>query len=132
MTNFDPSLQRPDWHAVAQSLGEPTQPRAMVTWLLGAGVLRHYLSTGSFQVEPQGERWFIGEVDLISDGPAPAGRPPGLGASFRRAGARTVGRFEITRYAAPGLARVAVRKLENAPIGFRNARVLMDGIGPTN
>ena len=130
-TNFDSSLQRPDWRAVAESLGEPTQPRAMVTWLLGAGVLRHYLSTGSFQVVPEGERWFIGEVDLISNGPAPAGRPAGLAPSFRRDGARTVGRFEITRYSAPGLAPVSVRKLEHAPIGFRNDRVLMDGIGPT-
>ena len=130
-TNFDASLQRPDWRAVAASLGQPTQPRAMVTWMLGAGVLRHYLSSGSFQVVPEGERWFIGEVDLISNGPAPAGRPAGLAPSFRRDGARTVGRFEITRYSAPGLAPVSVRKLEHAPIGFRNNRVLMDGIGPT-
>ena len=130
-TNFDPSLQRPDWRAVAATLGEPTQPRAMVTWMLGAGVLRHYLPSGSFQVVPGGERWFIGEVDLISNGAAPPGRPPGLAPSFRRAGARTVGRFEITRYATPGLAPVAVRKLEGASIGFRNDRVLMDGIGPS-
>ncbi len=131
-TNFDSSLQRPDWRAVAQNLGQPTRPRAMVTWLLGAGVLRHYLSSGAFQVEPEGESWFIGEVDLISDGAAPTGRPPGLGPSFRRSGASSVGRFDITRYAAPGLARVAVRRLQNAPIGFRNGRVLMDGIGPTD
>ena len=130
-TNFDPSLQRPDWRAAAATLGEPTQPRAMVTWMLGAGVLRHYLPSGSFQVVPGGERWFIGEVDLISNGAAPPGRPPGLAPSFRRAGARTVGRFEITRYATPGLAPVAVRKLEGASIGFRNDRVLMDGIGPS-
>ena len=104
----------------------------MVTWLLGAGALRHYLSTGSFQVVPEGERWFIGEVDLISDGAAPPGRPPGLAPSFRRAGARSVGRFEITRYVTPGLAPIAVRKLDDAPIGFRNARVLMDGIGPSD
>jgi 4-amino-4-deoxy-L-arabinose transferase-like glycosyltransferase len=130
-TNFDHSLQRPDWRAVASSLGEPTQPRAMVTWMIGAGVLRHYLSTEAFQVVPEGERWFVGEVDLISNGSAPRARPPGLGPSFRRAGARTVGRFQITRYESPRLARVSVRELDNAPLGFRNARVLMDGIGPT-
>jgi 4-amino-4-deoxy-L-arabinose transferase-like glycosyltransferase len=129
-TNFDPSLQRPDWRAVAAGLGEPAGPRAMVTWMLGAGVLRHYLAAGAFQVVPEGERWFVGEVDLISNGPAPPGRPPGLGPSFRRAGGRTVGRFQITRYESPRLARVSVRELENAPVGFRNARVLMDGIGP--
>jgi mannosyltransferase len=131
-TNFDYSLQRPDWRAVAEKLGEPTRPRAMVTWMLGAGPLRHYLSTGSFQVEPGGERWFVGEVDLISDGPAPAARPPGLGPRFRRAGTTTVGRFEITRYRTNGLAHVRVRELKDAAIGFRNGRVLMDGIGPTD
>ncbi len=129
-TNFDPSLQRPDWRAVAARLGEPARPRAMVTWMLGAGVLRHYLPTGAFQVVPEGERWFVGEVDLISNGPASPGRPLGLGPSFRRAGSETVGRFQITRYKSPQLARVGVRRLDDAPIGFRNDRVLMDGIGP--
>ena len=45
-----PALQRPDCEAVASTLGEPTVPRAMVTWTLGEASLRYYLSTGSVQV----------------------------------------------------------------------------------
>src|SRR5690606_15414894 len=41
-----PSLQRPDWSAVAARLGEPQAPRATVTWVLGEAPLRYYLSTG--------------------------------------------------------------------------------------
>ena len=52
--SVSPALQRPDWDAVAAQLGEPTAPRAMVTWTLGQASLRHYLSTGSFQVCPVG------------------------------------------------------------------------------
>ena len=33
-----PSLQRVDWESVADRLGEPQAPRAMVTWTLGAGL----------------------------------------------------------------------------------------------
>lgn len=131
-SNFDSSLQRPDWRAVAAKLGEPNRPRAMVTWVLGAAPLRYYLSTGSFQVEPEGERWFVGEVDLISDGRAPPGRPPGLGRGLRRAGTIRDGRLEITRYRAKGLEPIRVRELKNAATGFRNSRVLIDGIGPTD
>jgi len=130
-TDFDTSLQRPDWRGVAARLGEPQRPRAMVTWILGAAPLRYYLSTGSFQVEPEGERWFVGEVDLITDGPAPPGRPPGIGPAFDRTAATRFGRFEITRYSAPALAHIRVRELKDAPTGFPHSRVLMDGIGPT-
>ena len=107
-------------------------PRAMVTWLLGAGVLRHYLSTGSFQVVPEGERWFIGEVDLISDGAAPPGARP---ASVRASAAPGRGPWGASRSPAtrrPGLPGSRCASSTNAPIGFRNARVLMDGIGPTD
>ncbi len=131
-TNFASSLQRPDWRAVAAKLGEPDRPRAMVTWVLGAAPLRYYLSTGSFQVEPEGERWFVGEVDLISDGPAPPGRPRGLRPGFRRVQSSRVGRFEITRYRARGLAHVRVRELKDTATGFPHGRVLIDGIGPTD
>jgi mannosyltransferase len=33
--SLSPALQRPDWDSVAAALGEPTAPRAMVTWTLG-------------------------------------------------------------------------------------------------
>src|SRR3954453_5112605 len=70
--SLSPALQRPNWDAVARDLGEPTVPRAMVTWTLGEASLRYYPSTGGFQVQPsEGYDWQVGEIDFVSDGPAP-------------------------------------------------------------
>ena len=49
-----PELQRPDWSAVAEHLGEPAGPRATVTWALGEAPLRYYLSTGAIQLKSVG------------------------------------------------------------------------------
>jgi len=67
------ALQRPDWSAVAAAIGnEPERPRAMVTWTIGQAPLRYYLDDGAFQVFPSEPlAWTIGEVDFVSDGPAP-------------------------------------------------------------
>lgn len=127
-----PSLQRPDWDAVAAKLGEPTGPRAMVTWTLGEASLRYYLSTGSFQVRAsEGYPWFVHEVAFISDGEVP---PPGrqvLGPRFRERGAYSAGRLFVRRYSLPGpsLARVRLRKLREPDLNFRTTGVLMDGVG---
>ncbi|HWA55504.1 MAG TPA: glycosyltransferase family 39 protein [Solirubrobacterales bacterium] len=131
--SLSPALQRPDWHAVADAIGEPTTPRAMVTWTLGEASLRYYLSTGSFQVQPSdGFAWWVGEVDFISDGPAPP--PPArlLGPGFREAGYEKVGRLYVRRFATPGpeLQPLRLRTIRNAELGFRTNGVLLDGIGP--
>ncbi|MFN8160668.1 MAG: glycosyltransferase family 39 protein [Solirubrobacterales bacterium] len=127
--SFDSSLQRPDWRGVAHRLGEPREPRALVTWVLGAAPLRYYLPSSPFQVEPRGERWYVHEVDLVSKGPLRS-RPAGIGPQFRRAGSTPFGRLVITRFRAPGLAHLGVRALKEADLGFPNSRVLLDGIGP--
>jgi mannosyltransferase len=128
-----PSLQRPDWNAVAASLGEPTEPRAMVTWTIGRASLCYYLSTDAFQASPsEGFDWLVGEIDFISNGPAPA--PPArlLGPGFREAGYEPVGRFYIRRYVhrGPGLAPLRLRAIAGADLGFHSNGVLLDGIGP--
>ncbi len=131
--SVSPALQRPDWEAVAGALGEPTTPRAMVTWTLGEASLRYYLSTGSFQVQAsEGFRWWVGEVDFISDGPVPA--PPAhlLGPGFREVGYEKVGRLYVRRFATPGqeLRPLRLRTVRDAELGFRTNGVLLDGIGP--
>jgi hypothetical protein len=131
--SVSPALQRPDWGAVAAELGEPTVPRAMVTWTLGEASLRYYLSTGSIQVHADdGFEWWVGEIDFISDGPA---SPPSrrlLGPGFRQAGYEKVGRLYVRRFAlpGPGLARLRLGQLRKAQLGFRSNGVLLDGIGP--
>lgn len=130
--SLSPALQRPDWDAVASALGEPSTPRAMVTWTIGEASLRYYLSTGSLQARPsEGFDWWVGEVDFISDGPAP--RPPRrlLGPGFRQAGHEQVGRLHVRRYVrtGPGLAPLRLRALRSAELNFRTNGVLLDGMG---
>ncbi|HEX4465313.1 MAG TPA: glycosyltransferase family 39 protein [Solirubrobacterales bacterium] len=131
--SVSPALQRPDWDSVASAIGEPTVPRAMVTWKLGEASLRYYLSTGSIQVQPSdGFRWWVGEIDFISDGKAPP--PPArlFGSGFREVGYERVGRLYVRRFATPGseLRPLRLRTVRNAKLGFRTNGVLLDGIGP--
>jgi uncharacterized membrane protein len=132
-TNFSSALQRPDWEAVAERLGEPDAPRAMVTWTIGQASLRYYLETGAFQVRPSdGFSWFVREVDFVSDGPRPSVPPRLLERGFRQVGYERVGRLYIRRYALPGpdLARLRLSDVRQADTGFRSNGVLLDGIGP--
>lgn len=131
--SFSPALQRPDWDDVAVAIGESNEPRAMVTWTLGAASLRYYLSTGSIQVQPSdGFDWWVGEIDFISDGPAPP--PPArlFGSGFREVGYEKVGRLYVRRFATPGpeLRPLRLRTIRDAELGFRTNGVLLDGIGP--
>ncbi len=131
--SLSPALQRPDWQAASSALGEPTVPRAMVTWTLGEASLRYYLETGAFQVQPSdGFDWLVGEVDFISDGPAPPPPRRLLGPAFRQVGYEQVGRLYLRRYAVPGpsLARLRLGIVRDARLGFRSNGVLLDGIGP--
>ncbi len=128
-----PSLQRPAWDAVAERLGEPEAPRAVVTWRLGQASLRYYLSTGSFQVGPSdGFRWWVHEVVFVSDGTAPSPPVDALGPRFREAGQERVGRLQITRYALPGddLAYLRLRRVDDPSLNWRSNSALLDGIGP--
>ncbi|HEX3608194.1 MAG TPA: glycosyltransferase family 39 protein [Solirubrobacterales bacterium] len=130
---ISPALQRPDWNSVAAALGEPRVPRAMVTWTLGKASLRYYLSTGSIQVQPSdGFRWWVGEVDFISDGPAPPPPRRLLGPGFRQVGYQQVGRLYLRRYATPGpgLRPLRLGIVRAAELGFRTNGVLLDGISP--
>lgn len=129
-----PALQRPDWKAVASALGEPGTPRAMVTWTIGEASLRYYLSTGSLQPRPsEGFEWWVGEVDFISDGPAPPPPRRLLGPGFRQAGYEQVGRLRLRRYVrtGPGLVPLRLRALRDAELGFRTNGVLLDGMSPS-
>ncbi len=131
--SVSPALQRPDWHSVATAIGEPAVPRAMVTWTLGEASLRYYLSTGSIQVRPsEGFHWLVGEVDFISDGPAPAAPASLLGPGFREVGYQRVGRLYVRRFATPGpeLRPLRLGTIRNAELGFRTNGVLLDGMGP--
>ena len=127
------SLQRVDWRSVADRLGEPQAPRAMVSWTLGQASLRYYLSTGSFQVRPSEEfAWYVHEIDFISDGDAPPVPRRLIGPGFTQAGYESVGPLRIRRYALPRpeVARLRLRRVDDASLNFGSNTVLLDGIGP--
>jgi len=133
VASASPALHRPDWEAVAERIGEPQAPRAMVTWALGEASLRYYLSTGAIQVVPaEDHRWLVHEIDLISDGAAPPPPAQALGPAFRQTGMIDTGRLQVRRYAVagPGLAPLRLRRLKDAELNFRSNGVLLDGIGP--
>jgi len=129
----DPDLQRPDWEAVAEHLGEPDGPRATVTWVIGEAPLRYYLSTGAIQLKAsEGYDWLVREIAFVSLGEAPP--PPArlIGPRFHEAGREEVGELFIRRYRVlgPELAPLRLRGLRHAQTNFRNNGVLLDGVGP--
>jgi mannosyltransferase len=131
--NFDEELQRPDWQAVADHLGEPEAPRATVLWVLGEAPLRYYLSTGAIQLKAsEGYDWLVRDIALVSDGPAPAPPQHLLGGGFREVSSEEVGRLFVRRYRLdrPGLAPLRLRHVREAPLHWRNNGVLLDGVGP--
>jgi mannosyltransferase len=126
-------LQRPNWSKVADHLGEPQAPRAIVTWVLGEAPLRYYLSTGAIQLKPsEGYDWLVHEIAFVSDGPVSPPAPRLLGPDFREVGSEDLGRLFIRRYRlpGPGLEPLRLRALRHAQLNWRNNGVLMDGIGP--
>jgi mannosyltransferase len=128
-----PELQRPNWRAVADHLGEPDGPRATVTWVLGEAPLRFYLSTGAIQLKAsEGYDWLVREIAFVSIGEAPPPPRRLLGPGFRETGAEDVGQLFIRRYRLPGpeLAPLRLRDLRRAHTGFRSNGVLLDGVGP--
>jgi mannosyltransferase len=129
---LSPAWQRPDWDTVATRLGEPTMPRAIVLWTLGAASLRYYLSTGAFQVQPSdGYDWTVHEVAFVSDGPAPPVPARLLGPRFRQVSYEKDGRLYVRRYALPGpdLAPLRLGRIRAADLHWRSNGVLLDGIG---
>jgi 4-amino-4-deoxy-L-arabinose transferase-like glycosyltransferase len=133
LASVSPALQRPDWEAVAEKLGEPARPRAIVSWTLGQASLRHYLGTHAFQVV-QSERypWFVHEIDFVSIGPAPPVPRSRLAPGFRQVEYAPVGELYLHRYVLPGpdLTHLRLREARGADLNFGSNGVLVDGVGP--
>jgi hypothetical protein len=128
-----PDLQRPDWKAVADRLGEPDGPRATVTWVIGEAPLRYYLSTGAIQLKPsEGYDWLVREVDVVSLGQVPPPPRHLLGTRMRQTAYEKVGELYIRRFrvSGPELVPLRLRTLRFAETNFRNNGVLLDGVGP--
>ncbi len=133
LASTDEQFQRPNWSAVVDHIGEPSGPRATVTWTLGEAPLGYYLDDGAFQVRGQeGFDWLVKEVDFVSDGAEPAPPHSLLGPGFRQVADEDAGRLQIRRYRFqhPGLAPLRLRRLRDARLDFRTTGVVLDGVGP--
>jgi len=142
LATASPDLQKPDWKAVADRLGEPEAPRATVTWVIGLAPLRYYLEDGATQGKPsegaiqlkpsEGYGWLVRDVNFVSLGSAPPPPRRLLGPGFRETGYERVGELYIRRYRVTGaeLVPLRLRSLRNADTNFRNNGVLLDGVGP--
>jgi hypothetical protein len=119
-----PNLQRPDFRDLAEQLGPPHRPRAIVTWRLAADPIRFYLDGPSRRayrgVLP------VREIDVVSK-PVVARKPPGLPPGFRPVERRRLERLTLIRYVSPRIQQVPFHVLRDARTGFGRNAVVADG-----
>jgi mannosyltransferase len=123
-----PNLQRPDFRDLADHLGPPQRPRAILAWKLAADPIQFYLGGRS-------ERVYSGEIpvreiDVISK-PVVARKPPGLPPGFRPVERLRLERLTLTRYMSRGIQPIPFHVLRDARTGFGSNAVVVDGIPPT-
>jgi mannosyltransferase len=123
-----PNLQRPDFRDLAEQLGPPAQPRAILTWKLAADPIRFYLDNSSRRVY----RGVVSvrEIDVISK-PVVARKPVGLPPAFRPVERRRLERLTLIRYVSAHLQQVPFHVLRDARTGFGSNAVVADGRPPT-
>jgi mannosyltransferase len=119
-----PNLQRPDLRQLAQELGPPVRPRAIVTWKLAADPVEFYLNDGSQPL--YSGRVPVREVDVIAK-PRVSGRPAGLPPAFRPVERLRFNRLTLTRYMARRPHPVPYHVLRGIPTGFGRNAVVIDG-----
>ncbi len=119
-----PSLQRPDLRKIAQELGPPVRPRAIVTWKLAIDPVEFYLNDGSQRVESGAAP--VHEVAVITKSYV-KGRPAGLPAAFYPIQRQRFSRLTLTRYMAKRAAPIPFHALRKLPTGFRRNAVIIDG-----
>jgi mannosyltransferase len=119
-----PNLQRPDFRDLADQLGPPSRPRAIVTWKLAADPIRFYLH-GPARRAYRGVLP-IREIDVVSK-PVVARKPVGLPPGFRPVERRRLERLTLIRYVSPRIQQVPFHVLRDARTGFGRNAVVADG-----
>jgi mannosyltransferase len=119
-----PNLQRPDLRALAERLGPPRRPRAIVGWKLAAEPIRFYLHDGSRRVYSGEMR--VREVDVVSK-PAAWSAPASLPGAFRPFDRLRLERATLTRYVSRHTVEIPYYLLRKLPTGFGSNGVVVDG-----
>jgi mannosyltransferase len=122
-------LQRPNWRGIAQRLGSPRHPRAIVTWILGIGPLQLYLHDGSQHIGSGEGPLRVPEVDLVTKRGDIRAHDL-LQKRFQRHEVISLGRFTVIRYRSPHDVILGMRLLRHLPTGFGTNGVLVDGATP--
>jgi mannosyltransferase len=119
-----PNLQRPNLRALAERLGPPVRPRAIVGWKLAADPVRFYLHDRSKRV--YGGNLRVREIDVVSKhaaGPEPVALPR----SFHPFDRLRLERLTLTRYVSRRPREISVNLLDALPTGFGSNGVVIDG-----
>lgn len=129
-SNFRPALQREDWRGVADAIGPPAGPRAILVWEQGDEPLAFYIGEGETRVKWKQWRHAprpVAEVDVVSGRPPPPAHralPP----VFRVVDHETLGRMTLIRYRAPRPVALGWGRLVGNFTGYSNNAVLLDGL----
>jgi 4-amino-4-deoxy-L-arabinose transferase-like glycosyltransferase len=128
-SDFRPALQRDDWRSVADAIGPPRGPRAILVWEQGDEPLAFYLGAGETRVK--WKQWRHGavpvsEVDVVSGRPPSPGTRTALPPSFRQVQRLRLGRMTLIRYMAVRPRRLGWGHIVGNFTGYANNAVLLD------
>ena len=123
-----PNLQRPDFRELAERLGPPSVPRAIVSWKLAGDPLRFYLHDESGRV-------YSGviplrEIDVVGK-PVAKRQLVRLPRTFHQVERIRLERLTLIRYTSRSTREVPFRVLRELPTGFGSDAVVVDGL-PTD
>jgi 4-amino-4-deoxy-L-arabinose transferase-like glycosyltransferase len=124
-------LQRDDWRSVAQEIGPPRGPRAILVWEQGDEPLAFYIDAGERRVKWKEWRLApvpVAEVDVVSGRPPPPGARSALPPAFRRVEEVGLGRMTLVRYRARRAQRLGWGRIVDNFTGYSNNAVLLDGV----
>lgn len=128
-SDFRPALQRDDWRSVADAIGPPRGPRAILVWEQGDEPLAFYLGAGETRVK--WKQWRHGavpvsEVDVVSGRPPPPRTRTALPPSFLQVQRLELGRMTLIRYVAARPRRLGWGHIVGNFTGYANNAVLLD------
>jgi len=128
-SDFRPALQRDDWRSVAEAIGPPRDPRAILVWEQGDEPLALYIGAGETRVK--WKEWRHGpipvaEVDVVSGRPPPPGARSKLPPAFHQVQRERLGRMTLVRYRAPHPLGMGWSRIAGNFTGYSNNAVLID------
>ncbi len=122
-----PNLQRPDFRGLANRLGQPSGPRAVVGWKLAADPIHYYLGDGSKRIYSGDVP--LREIDVIKK-PIARKRQVILPRSFHQVERVRLERLTLIRYRSRPIRLVPFHVLQDLATGFGSNGVVVDGLEP--